>query len=230
MNLLTCADVEGQIELYAAGECDRATASAIARHLTVCPACAGHFAEAKQVLGLVTLALREAEGLRKLTGELARQARRGPARPVFLVFVRRLAAVAALFAVIVGTLSWLRLAALPAPDGFQVAMVRPGAQWRQTAPDRLEVSGGEVEVKVLRAPGPARKELSVHTPAGVAKGSDADFVLNVRDGSVAVTVKRGQIEFSHPQGKELLQSGKSFEAPPKKSTTTEKKTTAPRAP
>ena len=65
MNAITCQEVQEQLDLLAAGECDRPTQEALESHLQQCQACAATYAESRRVLGLLDLHLRQ-DGLERL--------------------------------------------------------------------------------------------------------------------------------------------------------------------
>ncbi|HMO64982.1 MAG TPA: hypothetical protein PKE47_07140, partial [Verrucomicrobiota bacterium] len=52
---LICNEVEDQIELFAAGECDASLWPAVAAHLESCLVCARAHAEARRGIGLLEL-------------------------------------------------------------------------------------------------------------------------------------------------------------------------------
>jgi hypothetical protein len=92
---MTCQEAEPLLDLLAADECDAPEREALERHLHDCPACAGSYAQSRQLVGLLALQLDEAAPRRLWRRiEAAAHARR-PRRAV-LPFVRRVAAVAAM--------------------------------------------------------------------------------------------------------------------------------------
>jgi hypothetical protein len=101
MNLLTCSQVEEQLDLFVASECDAPTAAAIDRHLAGCPSCAQKVEESRQLVGLLDLRLREPDRLRQLQASVKAEARRRR-RPVVLLFLRRYGAAAAMILVTFG--------------------------------------------------------------------------------------------------------------------------------
>jgi hypothetical protein len=70
MSPLSCPEVEAQLDLYAARECDVPTGAAIARHLAGCPGCSRVLEEARQLSGLLDLHLGAPEGLRRLRAQV----------------------------------------------------------------------------------------------------------------------------------------------------------------
>jgi hypothetical protein len=106
MNAMTCHEVETQLDLLAAGECDRPTRRAVESHLDHCAACAASFAESQRLLGLLDRHWDETgpDRVRQRIEQDERQARR---RYVVLPIVRRAAALAALFLVTLGLALWL---------------------------------------------------------------------------------------------------------------------------
>jgi hypothetical protein len=129
MTTLTCDEVEPQLELFAAGECDAAAESAIAAHLSGCAGCTDAAAEARTLLGLLTLRHREQASLQRFRQAVEAESETRPItlplrRPSrLLVFTRRVSAAAALFLCVVG--AWSLLGALQPPsDGVGVVGVQ----------------------------------------------------------------------------------------------------------
>jgi hypothetical protein len=148
MSPLNCPEVEAQLDLYAARECDAPTGAAIARHLAGCPGCSRAFEEARQLSGLLDLHLRAPEGLRRLRAQVEAESRRPrPARRRVLPFLPRLASVAAMLLLTVGAWRWVGSGLAPGPllpQGLAVAVL--------PAPSR----GGLEHVAAVKAPGPDR--------------------------------------------------------------------------
>jgi hypothetical protein len=105
MNAMTCHDVEEQLDLLAADECDRPMRSAVERHLQECASCAARYAESQQLRGLLDLHW-DAAGPERVRRRIEREERRARPRPVVLLFVRQAASLAALLLVTFG-LGWL---------------------------------------------------------------------------------------------------------------------------
>jgi hypothetical protein len=72
---LTCAQIEEQIDLYAAGECDILMRQAIEKHLAECPPCRATLREAEQLVAFLDLQLRQDDNLRRLQTKIATEAR-----------------------------------------------------------------------------------------------------------------------------------------------------------
>ena len=123
MNTLTCEQVEEQLDLLAAGECDRPTRRAVEAHLESCPACSASYAESQRVQGMLDLHYNEAERqerLRRRIDEADRAARRRRVLP----FVNRVAALAALLLVTFGLALLLPNWKEPAPGGGLALLVK----------------------------------------------------------------------------------------------------------
>src|SRR2546430_9866638 len=119
MNAMACQQVEEQLDLLAAGECDRSTRRAVEQHLEGCAACSASYAESRRLQGMLDLHWNEAEQLdrlRRRLDEADREARRP--RRLVLPFVNRAAALAAL---LLGTFGL----ALLLPNGNEY---RPGSE------------------------------------------------------------------------------------------------------
>lgn len=160
MSPLSCPEVEAQLDLYAARECDAPTGAAIARHLAGCPGCSRALEEARQLTGLLDLHLRAPEGLRRLRARVEAEARR-PARRRVLPFLPRLASVAALLLLTFGAWRWVGSGLAPGPllpQGLAVAVV--------SAPAR----SGLEHVAAMKAPGPDRSLVFPLAGAPQSKG------------------------------------------------------------
>jgi hypothetical protein len=128
MSVLNCSEVEEQIELYALHECDAATGEAVAGHLARCRSCARAYQEARQLLGLLDLHLRQDKALARLKHRLVAEGRRGMVLRLGRPGVRSALALAALLLLTLG-LSWLAGPGLRTggdSDGTLVAQVWPG--------------------------------------------------------------------------------------------------------
>lgn len=103
MNPMTCEQVEEQLDLLAAGECDRSTRRAVEQHLESCAACSASYADSQRLQGLLQLHWNEAaqlDRLRQRLDEVDRQTRRMGRRT--LPWMNRAAALAALLLVTFG--------------------------------------------------------------------------------------------------------------------------------
>jgi hypothetical protein len=102
MKSLTCQEVEAQIDLHAAGECDEPARTAIDEHLRHCAACARARQEAQQLLGLLDLRFRERDQLGRLHARLEAEQPHRATRVRVLPFLKRTAALAAVLLLTVG--------------------------------------------------------------------------------------------------------------------------------
>jgi hypothetical protein len=159
---MRCHEVQEQLDLLAARECDRPTEQALQRHLADCPACAASFAESQRLLGLLDLHWNTA-GLERLHERIEAEARRPHRRAMVLPFVRQAAALAAMLLLMLG-LTWLlprwpseesrpglQLAAVVVPEGQRKVGVR--ASGHVEAPSAAVVEKAQPEV-VLPLMGP----------------------------------------------------------------------------
>jgi hypothetical protein len=194
MSPLSCAEVEGRLDLFAAGECDAPEAEAIGRHLAACPRCATAYQQARELLSLLDLRLQEPERLRRLYERLAAEA--APRRAVrrFPAGVRRLAALAAMLLLAVGPLFWLwPQFATTAGGGLALA---------------LRVGDGRGMPEVLRMPGsaavpkgPQRAADGIRAKLQVAKADDQrpppemELALELRN----TTDREMRVEVSGPR-------------------------------
>jgi hypothetical protein len=214
MDPQTCAQVQDEIELYAAGECDSEMAALVSRHVAACPACAKALEESRQMLGLLELRLREPDGLERLRDRLhVEERRRRSAR--FLTFAR-VAAVAAVLLLIVGVYTWVASTVDRGPGTPAVvaaAQIGPGAgaiyQVRTT--HDLDLQRGDVQVRVAPS-GEKSKAFQVHTPGGIVSAEQAEFLVQTpKDGRGPATVKvlAGTVTLKNANGGVELRRGES---------------------
>jgi hypothetical protein len=123
MIAMTCHEAQEQLDLLAAGECDRPTQQAIERHLATCRSCAASYAESQRLLGLLELHWNTA-GPQRLRERIEHEARRPRRRAVVLPFANRAAALAAMLLVMLG-LSWVA-PSWQTPDGLGVEVAARG--------------------------------------------------------------------------------------------------------
>jgi anti-sigma factor RsiW len=159
MNALTCHDVEQQLDLLAADECDRPTRSAVEQHLEACPACAARYTESRRLIGLLDLHWDAAgpEHVRRRIERGERQAQRGP---VILIFVRQTMSLAALLLVT-----------------FGLGLLAPRGGTDESRP-ALHLSA-----QVVREDGPAYKPETLmieRVPADVARVKTANEVMTLQ--------------------------------------------------
>src|SRR6516225_7973759 len=108
MNPWTCAQVEEQIDLYAAGECDAPDRQAVEQHVQTCEPCAEKLRAAQHLRGLLDLHFREEEQLQRLRSRLEVEQHKLPfKKPGLVPFLRKAAALAAMLLVVVGLFQWL---------------------------------------------------------------------------------------------------------------------------
>jgi hypothetical protein len=131
MNAMTCEEVQEQLDLLAAGECDPPTKDALEQHLGACPACSASYAQSQRLLGLLDLHWNDqaVERLRQRIEQQARPAHQKSGSQAQLgnqsrnqlgnqsriqfgnqrrvrPFIRQAVAVAALFLIAVGLMLW----------------------------------------------------------------------------------------------------------------------------
>jgi hypothetical protein len=185
MNALTCADVAGQLELYAAGECDPGTRTAVAAHLHDCPGCTHAAAEAADLLALLDLRAREEDQLARLRRRLSEAPLSRKPTAARLV-LRRIAALAAL--VLLG----FGLAALPqrafpparAMSHLELALaLRPSPPRVQFAEKPLAESDVPADVRAVDAPhGWSKKEATPSFRLDLGGKAPAEFRAAVAAG------------------------------------------------
>lgn len=151
MTPFTCDEIEQQIELYAAGECDAPTAAAVRTHLAGCAGCSRAEAEARKFLELLDLRLQEPDRLSRLFDRIEEEVQPAPALPMRRrspTVARRWLALAASVLLPVGLVAAL----MPAP----VSPMRPEADGPQVAlaivPDG-SFRGKEMLPAAVRDPG-----------------------------------------------------------------------------
>jgi hypothetical protein len=106
MNALTCAEVQEQLDLLAAGACDPPTRDAIECHLGDCPTCAASYAESRCLLGLLDRHWSES-AVERLRRRIEQEARPRRKLRLFTPFVHRSMAAAALLLIAAGLIWWL---------------------------------------------------------------------------------------------------------------------------
>jgi hypothetical protein len=162
MTTLTCAEVEGQLDLLAAGECDRHVQQQIERHLAHCPACTARHAQSQHLIGLLDL---EVDRLRlgRLRQRIEQEQRRQQ-RSRVLPFVGRFASAAALL---------LMTLAVSAPWPVR----EPGADAPAIQLATQAVVPGEAIKMVPVRAGPGGRErtnvVEAHLPADQVRGAAA---------------------------------------------------------
>jgi hypothetical protein len=103
MNVLTCEQVEEQLDLLAGGECAWPTRRAVEQHLETCAACAASYEESRRLQSMLDLHWNEAEQLARLRrriNEADRQAERP--RLLMMPWLRPAVALAAMLLVTFG--------------------------------------------------------------------------------------------------------------------------------
>jgi hypothetical protein len=215
MNALTCNQVQDDIELFAAEECDAPTRAAIQRHLAGCPACNAVLDEARQMLGLLTLRLREPAGLARLQQRLGAEARKRE-RPAIILFVGRVTAFAAVLLLTVGMYFWFSPAGRDNGSGppTTVALIQrvsPDTVYRVRSANEVELEHGEVYVAL---PAQEKSAFVVATAAGSARAEATEFFVKVpRDeAAVQVNVVRGKVALSNTKGSTTVRPGETAAA------------------
>jgi hypothetical protein len=200
MNALTCSQVQGDIELFAAGECDPATSAAIEQHTASCAACAQALEESRHMLGLLTLRLAEPAALERLRQQIRVETKKHR-RPTRMLFAARVAALAAALLVTVGLYTWIASFRSPGQINVVAANISacPGADYTVHGSHEIEVRKGEVFFQV--EPSAKDQRFTVKTPAGVVTMDKAECIVKVSPGqaneTVAVKVWSGKVTLSN---------------------------------
>jgi hypothetical protein len=142
MNAMSCHEVEEQLDLLAAGECDPPTRLAVEQHLEHCPACSASYADSRRLHNLLDLNWNEAgpprlrERIEHSAGVPASAGRQLGRRLILSPFVRRAVAVAALLLLTVGLIWWLpkRQPNLSEPELQLTLLVRNDGQGIEPGP------------------------------------------------------------------------------------------------
>lgn len=240
MNALTCIDVQAQIELYAAGECDAETAAAVARHVDGCDDCQAAHAEAARLVQLLDVRHQEKAGLGRLASALRQENR----RRLMVPWVQRAMAVAAILLLVVGPLSWLlalRSTVLPTgaagPDLAFLWQDRDAERTMRASQNgravEIELPSGEIMAQLPAAD--KRREpvdVTIRTPAGtltaspgsewsvqVGRGSAGALSKGDADAQVLVTVRRGHVRLSNAHGSLTATTGEALWAVPERGPT-----------
>jgi hypothetical protein len=175
---MTCHEVEPQLDLLAAGECDPRIEQALERHLAGCVACAASYAESQRLLGMLDLHW-DTAGPQRLRERIEAETRRRRRPPVVLPFARQALALAAMLLLMLG-LGWLlprwqtedgastlQLAVLVVPDGHRNVEVLAPAHGRDTVAAKVEKSQPEVVLALPAQIGVAfRRKLQQADAAG----------------------------------------------------------------
>jgi hypothetical protein len=163
MNTMMCHDVEEQLELLAAGECDASMSEAIRRHLAQCPTCAASSAASRRLQGLLHLQWNDS-GLDRLRNRIELEERRSRRPYQFAPSVRRVAALAAMVLVAAGLIwvlsSWrssellpeLQLAAVALPDAGTLKAVPANIERHIGDTPAASRSSGGVALTLTLAP------------------------------------------------------------------------------
>jgi hypothetical protein len=217
MSPLTCENVLEEIDLFAAGECDPATCAAIERHVAGCPSCAAALDQAGQVVGWVTLSVREPQSLDRLHARTQAEDRRQRRSRGLLAL--RTATLAAVLLLTVGL--YLRFSHLrdaghldDGPDRVvALAKIGPGSKavYRVENPHEMEVKTGEVLIR-FAPDGADARPFKVHTTAGTATAERAEFVVDVLSGRpVSVRVFSGKVTLANSRGQVEARRGETVE-------------------
>jgi hypothetical protein len=144
MNAMSCQQVQEQIDLLAAGECDAALEAALLEHVHRCATCTARYTEAQRLVAMLDLQWSEA-GMDRLRQRIEHEARAQRRQRRFPAFTRGLVAAAAILLVSAG-LFGLLWNYDPGTTGPQLALlVHPERE-------RLRI---EIPLVPGRAPGPA---------------------------------------------------------------------------
>ncbi|HYT89449.1 MAG TPA: DUF3160 domain-containing protein, partial [Gemmataceae bacterium] len=216
MNPLTCAEVQTQLDLYAAGACDPPTAAALARHLATCRECGRAHREAQHLQALLDIRFRESEGIERIRSRVQTAPRRTLRGVRTLPFLRRALAVAAMLLIAISLPALL--GPLDQTNGRPVATVlwaSPESQYASRSPGTFELAQGELWVRVH--PGAKQSSrpgnVTVQTPGGVATVQGTEFFIAADKNRVLVTVRDGRVKLTNPRGDaearpgEVLQGG-----------------------
>jgi hypothetical protein len=179
MSTLSCPEVEERLDLYAAGECDDATGSAVEAHLSSCRECSQAFEESLRLGALLDVRFQEGERLDRLRQRIDAEARPVQRPRGVLPFVRRVGALAALLLLTFGLIGRIG-PELPGPwetsphlDLFASAAPVHG-ELERMAP--IIAKGGPLE-KVLTQPAHNDKSMSADEKHAVREAEDAGKLL-----------------------------------------------------
>jgi hypothetical protein len=152
MNAMTCQDVQEQLDLLAAGECEPPIRDALTRHLQQCQACAARYAQSQRVLGLLDMHFKQ-DGLERLQARIEAEAQPRRKRRFAAPFIGGFGLVAAVLLIAVGLSWWL---------------LRDGTDQKGPGP----------EFALLVRPGPVKPEIVPQPPAPL-KAKDVEAVAVV---------------------------------------------------
>jgi hypothetical protein len=152
MNALTCEQVEQQLDLLAAGECDLPTRRALERHLEDCASCSASYRERQLLQGMLDLHYNETSRLQRLHERIEEADR--PVlrfRPRVLPFVKRFASLAALLLVAVGLMLAFPHSEMGQPEvqmGAAVVSSVGGAEAMKVAPAVRVVADTQAQERI----------------------------------------------------------------------------------
>jgi hypothetical protein len=183
MSPLSCSQVEEQIDLFAAAECEATTTAAIEHHLANCRSCREKVETARQLLGLLDLRLREADLLQRLQTKLEIESHRRRRPTAVLPYFRRFGAAAALVLLTFGLAGRLASPFSVDRQGISepVVSIRPPvARVADQQPARAKMVPAHMEggPLALRKDGPAGQPVIVQ----VMEKSGAEFREELRAG------------------------------------------------
>jgi hypothetical protein len=197
MKTLACDDVEAQIELYAAGECDPAASAAVRAHLAGCDRCGRSMEEARRLLGLLDARYQEQERLTRLWDRLETEEGR-PFWPPSMKhpWLRRAVALAAMLLLVVGLFGWLsgdRSGTGPGTTELQLAVNRHRdfTRWPQHVIAEPAEPRGRRVAALEKGQGPSDAVIIRSAPGALWRRGPGRQVI-LRAGELLVQVKNSE--------------------------------------
>jgi hypothetical protein len=148
MNAMTCAQVQDQLDLLAAGECEPSTRTEVESHLNGCLACSAKYRESQRLIGLLNIHCndRAIERLLVRTSEISKKSEITQPRKPWILRKSSWFAMAALVLLAIGLVWWLpNRNDQPIPQETQIALlVQPHERAKpDVAPGPLKEKFGE---------------------------------------------------------------------------------------
>jgi hypothetical protein len=177
MSGITCEQAAANIDLLAAEACDGPTGVETSTHLASCPACEMKYRQARELMGLLDLRMREPESLQKLWRSVRPAAKRRPSD--VLAFPRRVAALAAMLLLALGLSLGLPPSGGTTGPDLRASLALPEAEFG--FPEHAFVRSGPQELA-----GPAAKDATARSEYVLNDGglSSAEFRRAVTGGRV----------------------------------------------
>lgn len=205
MKEINCLDVQEQIELYIAGECDQETSEIIKSHLPICNSCAKIHQEATQFIGLVGQVVKRDDFVQSTISKIKKDQEytKSKKMPILSIAIGLASCAIALITFLVQDASIGHINGKKINIGdvisaeaepITVSMdkkeikVFPGSKIKVSSKDSLELIGGTVNVNITE-----QSDFAITTTLGTAKAKGTTFLINLTEAMI-VTVLTGSVQ------------------------------------